>query len=173
MSNDSSAQKSATKIINSASPVAALFTLNERLIKKSLAEFPEDHIHSRPNDNTNSCHWIFGHITTARYEVANFLGSNLERSYGKLFSMSSELKSPSDYPPLSELLQSFEEACAATNESFAAITEDEFNAPTKNAFPSQDNTVRGCVTFLNFHETYHVGQMALVQRFFGCDRLVG
>ncbi len=163
----------ATGIPTVAAPTAALYTLNAQLIEKSLADLKDEHVYARPNEHTNSIHWIFGHITATRFEVARFLGATEEHSFGKLFSMSAEHKSPDDYPAMSEVMDSFKSITGKIDERFAALNSEEYYAAAEIAFPGQDKTVCGCVTFLNFHETYHVGQLALLRKFFGYDRLVG
>jgi hypothetical protein len=36
-----------------------------------------------------------------------------------------------------------------------------------------DKTQRGAIVFLNYHETYHVGQMAYLRKWLGYSQLVG
>ncbi len=172
MSN-TTAVESKNEIIPAAAPVAGLYQVVSQLLEKSLADLKEEHLHARPNKQTNCIHWIFGHVLDARYEVARLLGAQEEHSFGKMFCMGEEVTDPADYPSLAELQESFKKISAILDERFKSVTEAEFLAEAKNAFPGQDKTVAGCVTFLSFHEAYHVGQIALVRKFFGYEKLVG
>jgi len=172
MSN-TTAVESKNEIIPAAAPIAGLYQVVSQLIEKSLVDLQEEHLHARPNKQTNSIHWIFGHLIDARYEVARFLGATAEHSFGKMFCMGEEVTDPADYPSLEELQESFKKISSVLDERFKSVTEAEFGAEVENAFPGQAKTVAGCVTFLSFHEAYHVGQIALVRKFFGYENLVG
>jgi len=162
-----------SEIIPAAAPVAGMYQVVSQLMEKAFSDVKEEHLHARPNEHTNSLHWIFGHLIDARYEVARSLGASAEHSFGKIFSMGEEVTDPADYPSLVELQESFKKITTVLDERFKAITEAGYAAEAENAFPGQAKTVAGCVTFLSFHEAYHAGQIALIRKFFGYEQLVG
>ena len=48
----------------------------------------------------------------------------------------------------------------------------DLDAASEHGFPTDDKSVLGVITFLTFHETYHVGQMGLLRKFLGYDPIV-
>ncbi len=160
-------------IIASAAPVAALYTLNVKLLEQALNDIKDEHIHTRPNEHTNSIHWIYGHITSSRYNIAKILRINAEHNFEKLFIRAADLTASEDYPALPEVIDSFNNITEKIKDRFENITEEEFRAKSEYAFPGQEKTVQGSLTFLNFHETFHIGQIALIRKFLGYGRLVG
>jgi len=53
------------------------------------------------------------------------------------------------------------------------LTEDELDQPSSFNVPAGEQTVRGAVAFLHFHETYHIGQLAYLRKLFGYSQLAG
>jgi len=172
MSNTPTSE-STSDIISAAAPIAGLYQVVSQLIEKSLADLKDEHLHARPNERTNPIHWIFGHMIDARYEVARILGAKAEHSFGKMFSMGEEVTDPADYPSLEELRESFKTINSILDERFKSVTDGEYHAEAPHAFPGQEKTIAGCVTFLSFHEAYHVGQIAMIRKSFGYEKLVG
>jgi len=53
------------------------------------------------------------------------------------------------------------------------LTDEELSKPAPFPVPAGDKTQRGAIVFLNFHETYHIGQMAYLRKWLGYSQLVG
>jgi hypothetical protein len=53
------------------------------------------------------------------------------------------------------------------------IGDAELSAKCPRDFPIADKTMRGAITFLAYHEGYHVGQMAYLRKLLGKGQLVG
>lgn len=52
------------------------------------------------------------------------------------------------------------------------LTEAELSAPAPRSFAIPDRSVRGAITFLAYHEGYHIGQMAFLRKWLGFPGLV-
>jgi len=44
---------------------------------------------------------------------------------------------------------------------------DDITAPSHHRFPVDDSSMGGAIAFLVQHESYHIGQMALLRKFLG------
>jgi hypothetical protein len=53
------------------------------------------------------------------------------------------------------------------------LTEEELAKPASFPVLTGDKTKRGAIVFLNYHETYHIGQMAYLRKWLGYSQLVG
>ena len=56
---------------------------------------------------------------------------------------------------------------------FDEATPEQLAAPAPKKFAIEDTSIRGAITFLSWHEGYHMGQMSLLRRWLGHPGLVG
>lgn len=54
----------------------------------------------------------------------------------------------------------------------AEATDMQLAAPAPRALPIADKSVLGALTFLTYHEGYHLGQIALLRKALGVTRLI-
>jgi hypothetical protein len=52
-------------------------------------------------------------------------------------------------------------------ERFAALTEAELSARAPHQFPVADESVLGMIALMVQHDSYHVGQLALLRKHYG------
>jgi len=130
-------------------------------------------IQERPGADANSMQWILGHIIASRYSILQLMGSDSNQPYGPLFSKNAEPKEPGEYPSVEELKESWNQAAKELNDRLEELTEGELEKPIERKFPGVDSTVMGGITFLHFHESYHIGQLAYIRRLHHQTQLVG
>lgn len=158
---------------DSINTVSTLYNLNAGVLEKCLDGLTAEQFATRPNETTNSIHWILGHIACSRYFVGGMLGLENNFKHNKYFDYGAELKDPSVYPSPEELADSFKDIHGKMIECLKNPPLDKLKEKPEVDFPGVEQTVLGAVTFMAFHETYHVGQISLVKRFLGHDRLFG
>ena len=73
----------------------------------------------------------------------------------------------SPLPPLAELRQLWLDASAQLDATLEGASSGQLGAPFDGRFPVGSPTALGAVTFLAQHESYHVGQMALLRKGLG------
>jgi uncharacterized damage-inducible protein DinB len=151
-----------------------LLAVNSVLINRALAGLSEEEIWSRPSERTNSVGWILGHLAWARLGLLRTLGGeNVHVPGGKIFERGAELGDRAAYPATADLVA----ALKAVNERLKArmetVDDATLAAPAPRDFPIPDKSVRGAVSFLTFHDSYHVGQIAYVLKWLGKPGLVG
>ena len=153
-------------------PVAAQYAVSANRIAASLDGFKQEDLF-KSTENLNPMIWLFGHATNSRCSLLNLLGRETPQPWKDLFGRGAELADPCEYPTLDELRQAWDEAGAALNERFDALTADELAQPSPRDFPLPDKSLLGSAAFLAFHEVYHLGQMAFLRKWLGYGQLVG
>lgn len=158
---------------NSINGAIGLYKISGMLVLQAVKEVDSEKLKERPQGSGNSMAWILGHLTSGRFVLAKHLGMDETNPFGDLYARGSEVKDSSAYPEFEKILDTFKEITQATDQRMREISEDELSASLDDTYPGQEKTVRGALTFLGFHESYHVGQMAYLRRLLGYDQLVG
>ena len=155
------------------SALAKLYELNTGLFQKALSVFEPDQIFLRPEEKANSAHWVAGHMVTSRFTVANSIGMTETAPWGDIFEFGSEIKDESEYPPLEEIKKAWDEVSAKLTKHFSKVTEETLQGPPPFEPPGMEKNVRGILSFMYMHETYHLGQLGYLARLHGHGRLFG
>jgi len=109
-----------------------------------------------PAGGGNSLNWIVGHIIVSRDDIRELIG--LDRLCGddmKMYDRDTEPVSPDKFMEFGKLLEMFNDG--------ESILEEKL----KNTDLREDNEKYRMVTFLAFHEAYHVGQTGILRRIIG------
>ena len=145
--------------------LAIIFNLNERLFINSLAGVTDDMAKQRISDHNNPMNWLVTHTVWARYNIAALLGKPATNPYNGMFENFKPFDDSMKFDSLEKLKEEWNKACALLREGLATVTEEHLaaEAPFKN--PSGDFSIGGCLAFLAQHESYDVGQMALLKKY--------
>lgn len=147
-------------------PLEVIFNLNERLFNNSLAGITEEHAKERISEHNNPVNWIAAHIVWARYLMLVFLGKPVQNPYQELFDNFKPYDASLTYPSIEEIKTQWQKATGLIKEAFQSVTEEQLSAdaPIKN--PTGDFTNGGTLAFLAQHESYTVGQLAFLKKYF-------
>ena len=126
----------------------------------------------RPNDRTNSLAYLACHALDARYFLMGMCGHQMTNPWRELFDSSGSVGDMKEYPPTYELRTVWDEVHEATVAHLATLGDEELAADTGHGFPYPDKSLLGAITFLTFHESYHIGQMGLIRKFVGFESIV-
>lgn len=132
-----------------------------------------EELHRRGSVHTNSMLWIAGHVTLYRHRLLGIVGEELEFPWTDLFARGSEPAAPDRYPEAADIIRSWDTVAQHIERRLPQVEEEEWSRPSPRPYPVQDQTLRGAVCFLGFHEAYHLGQMAYVRRILGRPRVTG
>ncbi len=157
--------------ISEGSEFARRFKFNENVVH-ALADglSPEDW--RATQGEGNSIRWLVAHLTLTRREIARKLGADVAvddweptvdaGTDGRVDGVPEPDALLSDFRALGEIL------ATQLVEKSAADYADAF----PGRLPDRATTWAGYVNFMLFHETYHVGQIALLRRIAGKPGLV-
>ena len=153
--------------------VAPLFHVNDQLFHKALEGVKEDDLSRIPQDGSNPLIWIAGHLTTSRASLTRLAGERIDNPWSKIFSRGATVDSNVTYPAITEITSLWDTATKSLMVKLEELTAEKLAEPATFPVPSGDKTTRGAIIFLNFHETYHIGQMAYLRKWLGYSQLVG
>jgi uncharacterized damage-inducible protein DinB len=149
-------------------PLHELLKLNTRLFLNCLDGIDDATAHKRPSTDTNSIGFLACHVLHARYYLASFVGLEMANPFQELFDSAHDVNDL-DVPPLDELRSAWSRLSAQLIDRLPGVTEAELGRDSGQEFPVDDGTVCGAVAFLVQHESFHIGQLALLRKYFGLE----
>jgi hypothetical protein len=154
-------------------PIVELYKINTDLFRKVLKTADSSDVHKRPYDKGNSFCWLVGHVTVYRFFVAQLLGIKSNFASASLFEYGAEPGDPTSYPPLEQIVSEWENITAKMLAGLVEVSEEVLASETTVDIPGVERTVGSLVCFLQLHESYHIGQLAYINRLHGGTRLMG
>ena len=149
------------------------FRQNGNLLEKSFSDLESEEWLRRPAEGSNPVLWIVGHVIWSRSRVLALLGEEWSRPWLPLFARGATLAGDAQYPPPQEIVAAWHDVTPHLTAALDAAPAEALAAPVGEKSPSYDGTVGGMITFLAFHETYHVGQVGYLRCWLGHDGVVG
>ena len=151
---------------NSIHQLKNIFNLNSRLFVNTLEGISDQHAEERIAPHINPIIWIAAHTLWARINTSMFLGSQVENPYNDLFANFAPYDKSKKYPSLSSIKSEWRQATESLNKGLENATSDQLSAeaPLKN--PTGDFSNAGTVAFLAQHESYDIGQLGLLKKYF-------
>lgn len=142
-----------------------ILNLNERLFSNSLAGVSEEQAKQRLSDHNNPLNWLATHTTWARYNMAALLGKPGDNPYNGLFEGFKPFDDLMQFDTLEKIKVEWNKASALLKEGLENVSEAHLaaDAPFKN--PTGDSSIGGTIAFLAQHESYDIGQMALLKKY--------
>ena len=106
------------------------------------------------------------HIIDARFYMGSFLGVEIVNPYKEVFD---KIKNPEQaglFPPPEKVAELWKEISITIENKFKVITDDELQKESPMQFPLTEKTILHGLTFLLQHESFHIGQLALLRKYF-------
>ena len=111
--------------------------------------------------------FVIGHIVTSRYGMAKLIGCNVESKWVEHFGGNASCNDGEKYPDILEIEEEFNKVSDMLIERLENMTEEEAKADIPNTYPMMDKTVLGGITFLTWHDSYHMGQAGAIRTALG------
>lgn len=153
--------------------VVPLFRASDQLFHRVLEGIKREDLLRRPHDASNPLIWIAGHAMTSRATLTKMIGELVENQWSDIFARGSRVDSTTTYPEISEIVLLWDRVTERLMARLELLGDEELAKPTSFPVPTGDKTKRGAIVFLNYHETYHIGQMAYLRKWLGYSQLVG
>jgi len=148
-------------------PLAAIARLNTRLYLNCLADMDDAPAGRRLSEDVNDVAFIALHVLDARCFLARQLGGRARTQVTDALAdvnCASELKVR---PPVESIRRAWRDLAPKLERRLAAVTSAHLAGKAKPQFPIEDRTILGAVAFLLEHESYHIGQLALLRKYLG------
>jgi uncharacterized damage-inducible protein DinB len=153
--------------------IPLIFTLNDGLMTRALDGLSDEEC-SRPlTDRTNSLLWILSHAVDTRAFMLRQLGDPYDTGWGALFARGAALDPNASYPSREQVTRAQHEVSERLRARLASLDEATLATPATDLNLPGAKTVADVIAFFALHDSYHVGQMALVRKGLGHSQLVG
>jgi uncharacterized damage-inducible protein DinB len=147
-----------------AEPLAAILRLNTRLFLNCLDGVTDDTGRVRHANGVNSATFIAAHVTDSRFFILRTLGGALENPLSTFLDKAKSIDEISDWPALDLVRTAWKDVSAALDTHLTAAKADDLSAAVEVRFPGVERTRFGALTFLVQHDSYHLGQLALLRK---------
>ena len=150
-----------------AAPLALLLRLNARLVRNCFDGVTDAEAAARPLPPANGMAFLLAHLIDARHALLAALGGAAENPVAPFLANARSADEVAALPPLAELLAAWNAIDAALADRLAAMDAASLDAPAPQRYPGGDDTVLGALSFLVQHDSYHLGQLAMLRRTHG------
>ena len=143
-----------------------IFNMNDRIFNSALEGISEEQSKGRITGHVNPVNWIASHTVWARYNTLMFLGKPADNPYNGLFENFKAYDVSLNYPSLSEIKNEWKKVSALLNDALGSVSEEHLAGDSPLKSPIGDFTNGGTIAFLAQHESYDIGQLGLLKKFF-------
>ena len=145
-------------------PAVTLYRFNSGMLSLTLSDLrQEDAVRRWKGGNGSSIAYLTGHLMSSRYGLLKALGVTEENPYGDLFGAGVGAKDGAVYPSITELKVGWDDTAEKLHGALDSVTDGDALAEGDGLFPIPDNTLRGNLTFIAWHESYHIGQIGIMR----------
>jgi uncharacterized damage-inducible protein DinB len=148
-------------------PLADILRLNTRLVLNCCDGMSEEQARLRASERTNHTAFLLAHLIDTRHFVLRMFGGSAENPVAAMLDGARGIDEVRSLPSLTSLNAAWHEISAVLDERFRALDGSSLDAPSPERFPIDDDTILGALAFLVQHDSYHVGQLAMLRRVAG------
>ena len=141
--------------------------LNTRLYLNCLAGVSDAHAVQRPSGLVNSMAYVACHVLDARFYLARFLGLELHNPIETLVGAAQSIDDIEALPTVAVLTRYWSDLSLTVQACVAGLLPADLNQPSTQRFPVKDRTMGAAIEFQLHHESYHIGQLALLRKYYG------
>ena len=154
-------------------PLASQLRLNATMVRRALEGLDVETAARRPVENVNPLAFVAVHVVDARAYLLGILGGDASHDWSEMFAAASGIEDMDPVPTPQQLLETYDILSARLEARLVSLDAESLDQPSGESFPTGDESVLGAISFLAFHESYHVGQIALLHRAVGRGSLSG
>jgi hypothetical protein len=152
---------------SSAPALAGILRLNTRLYLNCVADVTDADARRRPNERTNSLIFIACHVLDARHYLARYLGLDEPNPVADVLQDATGIDDVVELPPVERIVDGWRALAPTVSACLDDLGPTELRAPSPQRFPIDDLSIGGGIGFLLQHESYHIGQLALLRKYLG------
>jgi uncharacterized damage-inducible protein DinB len=149
------------------SPLFAQLKINTKLFQNCLSEMSDEIAQTRPDEKTNHASFLALHLFEARWYMCLLLKIRAKNPFREITKDALTPDDIKEYPPLQDVIAAWKKLSEALLPNLMQVSEERWKAPSQKKFPGVEKTNLGGITFLLQHESYHIGQLGLIRKYFG------
>jgi uncharacterized damage-inducible protein DinB len=144
-----------------------LFALNADLLLNTLDGLSEEQANSAVVPEGNTIAFLVAHVTDSRHYLATLLGHPLPNPLEASLAGARSLAEVRTMPALATLRAAWVAVSRHLEAVLGSCDRARLEQPTAQRLPGSDGTLDGAVAFLLQHDSYHLGQIAMLRRHHG------
>ena len=148
-------------------PLWEILALNSRLFRNCLADVDDASAQIRPGAVANNMAFIAVHVLDARAWMARYLGVEYRHPFEDDLATVTSIDDVTRLPSLESILAVWHQVSERLSERLRSLSAEDIERESEQAFPVGDRSVLGGMAFLLQHESFHIGQLALIRRILG------
>jgi uncharacterized damage-inducible protein DinB len=150
--------------------IGTTLDLNTRLFKNCLHGVSDDVAARVVAERTNTMIFVAVHLLDARFFMAEIAGTSFPHPYPQV-AATKRLDDIASYPRLEELIGHWGEVSITLARHLETVSDELLSSPSSRRFPVRGGRVLAALSFLVQHESYHIGQLSLLQRIHGLSAM--
>jgi hypothetical protein len=144
-----------------------MYRFNDKVLERAVEGFAEADWLRRAEGPTSHAYWVLGHLAAYRRRLLRGLGQEIATAeWEDGFLRGSKPCEGLGIDPAT-LGEDFRASGALIEERMRAFTPEEAALSFGRKLPDGSTTREGAARFLLWHETYHMGQLAMLRRVAG------
>lgn len=148
-------------------PSADTCHLNGRLLLACLDGMDDAAAQTVLAPATNHAAFLTLHLIDSRGFLLKMLGEKVERPFGDTYDDAKGIDDIEHFPTIDDLRKAWKLTGVDIQTALENMTDERLAAEPPYKFPVQDKTFAGALTFMAQHESYHVGQLAMLRKGLG------
>ena len=152
---------------SAAAGLATAADLNTRLFRNCLLDVSDADAIRRPSDAVNSIGFIACHVLDARHFLARFLGLQFVNPIESVIGTARGIDDVASLPPLADVRQYWAAVSRDVHACISSLADSELAEISPQRFPVDNPTFGAAIEFQLHHESYHIGQLALLRKYYG------
>src|SRR4051812_49399178 len=148
----------------------SIFRTTNHVLSLSLADLTEETARERSRGSEGpSITWTVGHLLCNRHRVLAYLGHEQPKNPWLEAFDETPATDGADYPTIDEMRLEWEKTHQVLEQAFAGLTPDALDRPVGKPGLHGETKVHDKVSFLAWHEGYHVGAVGAIRIAAGLD----
>lgn len=147
-----------------------ILALNTDLFRNALRDVSASQAAERVRGG-NPMAFLAAHLLDARCCLSGLLGAPVENPVGDALRDARSADDVDTLPSLGTVLAEWDRVSPHLEAALASATAAQLDAPSPQRFPVRDPRLGAAVAFLLQHESYHLGQLALLRRQLGLSAM--
>jgi len=148
-------------------PLREILALNSRLFRNCLADVDDASAQKRPGPDANNVAFIAVHVLDARAWMARYLGVEYRHPFEDELATVTSIDDVTRFPSVESILAAWHQVSERLEERLRSLSAEDIGRESEQVFPVGDRSVLGGMAFLLQHESFHIGQLALIRRILG------
>lgn len=144
-----------------------ILRLNTRLFRNCLEGFTDAQAAERPAAGTSNAAFVATHLTDSRFYLLKLLGAERPNPLARYLANVKKIDDLMEYPSIAEMLSAWSDVSHALRDRLDELTAAELDEIVSPRFPMPNPTRLSALTFLVQHDSYHIGQLAILRRHAG------